>query len=339
MNKVLTVYLNPHADHPDVVNKFIFTYKGHPLEMNTDQISEFISLLPEFWHSENDKLILFTSFSDGNYYCEREKTVYNYATKIFEKVPYVFDATDEEKVNEFTKILIEYFESIQIERQKDIQQQILSEIQNYSIIQNFVLNTRENVLSKTDYLFIGDYPISEEKKIEWSKYRQEWRDITKQEAWENGEIHKVLLPVSPEEKNQFTYNIMKEMGQIDNSVYNYIETIKNDDNFEDKMNNIINRYCEYLIKQHIVMALSRLKLPLLDMNLNNFYSEAPTDEDFLANFSEFSEKIDEQLKRIGTDLTVSSLISHYRNMSGSSISQEVIDILEELNKSAEGDSK
>jgi len=338
MDKILTLYIDPNRNHPDVMNPIIFVYKGFQLLLDKSDEEKMITSLPEFWNTEQDQLHLFTAFSDGNYYCERQKTVYNYSTKLFEKVPYVFDAADKEKSDEFIALLSGFFQDIRIQKQDDLQQSILRSLSNTSLTQTFILNTRKNILSKTDYLFIGDYPISEDAKTKWAEYRQGWRDITKQEAWKTDEIHKLNFPISPSEKDDFTLEIIQEMGQGDPLISKYVESIKKDPDYEQKSADLINRYCEYMFKSNIISSLSRFKLPMFDLKFNNSFDLEEPPINFMEEFSEFAERVDEQLKTISEELSISSIIAYYRNINGNTnLTQEVIDILEELQSTSEGD--
>lgn len=338
MDKILTIYLDPHVGHPDLANPLTFVYKGYPLQINEQDYANFISVLPEFWYTENDKIVLFTLFTDGSYYCERQKRVYNYAIKTFEEIPYRFDSIDENTVNEFVDILTTFFEEVNIKNQNNIQQRLIEEVQNYSFLQTFLLNTRKSILSKTDFMFLRDYDsVSEEKLKQWEQYRQQWRDITKQDAWQLGELHKINIPVSPSEKDNFTYTAMAELGHQNSEIEQYIQSIQNDEDFEEKMSVVINRYCEYLLKQNIITALSKFKLPLLDLKLNNFYDDEESFiNDLTTDFEEFAKKVDTELKRINGDLTVNGLISYYKNISNNqNLAQEVIDVLNELQNVSE----
>lgn len=103
------------------------------------------------------------------------------------------------------------------------------------------------------------------------------------------------------------------------------------------MSVVINRYCEYLLKQNIITALSKFKLPLLDLKLNNFYDDEESFiNDLTTDFEEFAKKVDTELKRINGDLTVNGLISYYKNISNNqNLAQEVIDVLNELQNVSE----
>ena len=58
-----------------------------------------------------------------------------------------------------------------------------------------VRSKRNSLLAETDYLLMNDYPISEEYLARIKKYRQDLRDITKQENFPTD----VVFPNLPEE--------------------------------------------------------------------------------------------------------------------------------------------
>lgn len=332
MDKILSLYLDPQAGHPELKIPARFIYKGYPLQMTEQDYNDLISLIPEFWYTENDKLTLFTLFADKNYYCERQKKIYNYSTKIFETVPYRFDSVDEINLKEFIDILITFFEKINLRNQKDIEERLISSIQDYSVVENFVLNIRNYILSKTDYMFMSDYPSSDEQRQKWAEYRQNWRDVTKQEAWKEGNLHQVILPISPEETKGYTYNVIVDVGfnipQIEKYIA-YNQKTENQENYEENIKTIVSKYCEYVLKSNIISAISRFRMPSIDSNLNTFYDdELLFYDDFVSHFDNFANKVDEQLKKLNADLTIESLISRYKNKN--SISEEVESILLEL---------
>ena len=52
---------------------------------------------------------------------------------------------------------------------------------------------RSIVLSATDWTQMPDAPLSAEKKLAWSEYRQAWRDITSQSGFPDN----VVIPTPP----------------------------------------------------------------------------------------------------------------------------------------------
>jgi hypothetical protein len=337
MDKILTLYLDPHVGHPDLKIPVRLTYKGYPLQMTQQDYDDLISVIPEFWYTENDKITLFTLFADKNYYCERQKKIYNYSTKTFETVPYRFDSVDEIQLKEFVDILITFFDKINLRNQRDIEERLISSIQDYSIVENFVLNIRQYILTKTDYMFMSDYPSSDEKKQKWAEYRQNWRDVTKQEAWKEGNLHQVILPISPEETTGYTFNAIYDTGFSVPEIEKYLafnQKTENVENYEENIKTVVSKYCEYALKSNIISAISRFRMPSIDSSLNTFYDdELLFYDNFVSNFDDFSKKVDEQLKKLNSDLTIESLISRYKNKDN--ISEEVANILSELLESQE----
>ena len=60
---------------------------------------------------------------------------------------------------------------------------------------SFIRMRRNRLLDESDYTQTPDYPISDEKRQEWSVYRQQLRDIT--ETYKD-DIKNVVWPTKPE---------------------------------------------------------------------------------------------------------------------------------------------
>ena len=70
-----------------------------------------------------------------------------------------------------------------------------TEEQKLNELATTVRSKRNSLLAETDYLLMNDYPISEEYLARIKKYRQDLRDITKQENFPTD----VVFPNLPEE--------------------------------------------------------------------------------------------------------------------------------------------
>lgn len=55
---------------------------------------------------------------------------------------------------------------------------------------------RDSLLEESDWTQMPDSPLSEERKGAWAEYRQELRDITKQEGFPNNPLPTVRSPPS-----------------------------------------------------------------------------------------------------------------------------------------------
>ena len=71
-----------------------------------------------------------------------------------------------------------------------------SEEQKLNELATTIRSKRNSLLAETDYLLMCDYPISDEYLARIKKYRQDLRDITKQENFPT----EVVFPNLPEEK-------------------------------------------------------------------------------------------------------------------------------------------
>lgn len=66
-------------------------------------------------------------------------------------------------------------------------------------IKKFIQTIRKNILESTDYTQLPDAPLTEEKKQEWSIYRQQIRDMTELPENQNvNDVSEVIWPVRPE---------------------------------------------------------------------------------------------------------------------------------------------
>lgn len=58
-------------------------------------------------------------------------------------------------------------------------------------------NTRNQLLSQTDWTQLSDSPLSTEQKGEWATYRQTLRDLTANESWPN-----IVFPDAPNNQEE-----------------------------------------------------------------------------------------------------------------------------------------
>ena len=63
-----------------------------------------------------------------------------------------------------------------------------TEEQKLNELATTIRSKRNSLLAETDYLLMNDYPISDEYLARIKKYRQELRDITKQENFPQGVV-------------------------------------------------------------------------------------------------------------------------------------------------------
>jgi len=315
---------------------------GQLLMINDDQFQELLNVIPEFWHTDNDKISIFRCYEDGSYHCERRKNIYNYSTKEWEERVYLFDAAPENYVNDLRDILLSFYQSIKLKDIQNINDEIVNNIENISYIKNFLLETRYSLLSQSDYIFMPDYPISEEDKKKWADYRQELRDITNQEAWKNDDYINIDMPVAPDPKPQAS-TIMDQLKRYDISIF---ENVFSDVDLESSgkwnyknIENYVTKISQLIIKSSIIRSLSKLDLPSLNFNVRGIRDAEKAFEAANPNIADevertlnnFKNLVDNEMKKIDSSLTFNDIITEMIEKSKQEqIDQEILDIIDEL---------
>jgi len=318
-------------------------YRGEMIVLTPDEYQDILTKIPEFWNTENDKLVTFRYYSDNTFLCERLKKVYNYSTKEWGEKYYFFKPDAPNELNELVTIFSEYYQNYKIKQIENINAAIMSSVKDTAYVKNIILNSRKKILKDTDYMFLQDYVHpSEEVKSQWISYRQELRDITKQEAWLNNDYANIVFPISPTPKQEFEKLITE--------TENYFPYIFEDFNINEEPTelivNLMQTISQYVIKTQIISGISKLKLPLFDLSVGTFdfpaipvFGEDDTEMSFSlfkSKFDDFKKKIDEQFQKLGSTLTIDSILKQMNEkMAEESLSQEVYDIIDELNNSPE----
>jgi ElaB/YqjD/DUF883 family membrane-anchored ribosome-binding protein len=266
-SKILTVTLETKYYQSSVVVRRISHASYGSIELSDVEYQDVLQSIPTYWHTEKDKLIRFIFFDDKTYFCERQKEVFNYTTRQSELKIYRFDngAVSNEEAEKLYNFFIEKFAKIKIERNENLYDSILEEIRDMSYIKYSFLTYRDNLLKQSDYIMLSDIPISVEEREKWTTYRQELRDITKQEAWISNDITNIKIPVSPLPGRQLNAlkDSMENMSSIPNDllqelVSNNIENTPYED--------IVKNVAEISIKFEIIRSISKMKIPILATN-------------------------------------------------------------------------
>jgi hypothetical protein len=308
-------------------------YKNNSIELDDEKYEKLMSQIPSFWHSKKDRIIHFTITADGVFFCEREKEIYNYSTKSVEKKIYVFDAGTKDDVKKLTDVLYKFFEEEYIQKIEDIQLKIINELRHLSYLRDHFLRLRSQFLANSDYKLMPDYPIQESEKNQWIEYRQQLRDITKQEAWVNRNYIDVKFPVAPDNKEQVEEIIfyLKSNG-IDFTNYR-----TNEKNVEEKVSYFIENLAQLTAKKAIIETLVRIGLPSInkiiypnypEFSLDNFAKSSYEDVKIFSEFDNYKNEIEEELKKINNDLTIDKIYQMIKDsVSSIDIDKDIEDVL------------
>jgi hypothetical protein len=361
--EILIVNLEP-GFYPRSSPKRIISYKGNSISLTDDEYNSVVNSLPSYWHTSKDKMIRFIVFEEvgGNkkYYCEREKEVFNYTHRDYEKKVYQFNPQSDAEGEALYLLFVEKYTRIKLSRADDIYEKILSEVRDLSYIKFSLLNSRDIMLKNSDYLMMMDYPLDEETKQLWAIYRQQLRDITEQEAWINNDLMNIEMPISPDPLSQlsvlegnFSEIFTVPVGLMEDAISFVREKIDQND-----LESILKQISSITIKYEILKSLSRLKLPFLESDynisekaivvgdlydqlleeINGGYDELSAKEDVKTELDFSIERIDAVIKNINNNLknydigfTINDILNAIMEKNKKSeFDLEVQDIIEDL---------
>lgn len=333
LQNILSVTLFPEVWQSPQPRRMV--YRGQLIVLTEEEYADLLTKLPEFWHTDNDKLVNFRYTVENTYFCERIKRVYNYASKEWVDTPYVFDAGSKEAVDDLLNAFVTFYQEYKLKEIQNINDQILDNVKDLSYVKMIILNSRERMLKNTDFMFTADYKFKDENTKEaWIAYRQELRDITEQDAWKNNDYANIQIPVAPLPINQLTDLV----SEIESYVPAHFKGFVDDSTLTENVENIVQSMTQYMIKNQIIDGISKMSLPLFDLRVGTFdiVKSSENVETFMSDFNSFKSKIDEQLQEIGSTLTVQKIIEEMTYKAAEKeVGDEVFDIINELNQSAE----
>ena len=274
--QILHVILQPKYSG-DIKVKQRIVYKNNSLDLTDEERSSLEADLPEFWHTDKDRLTRYQKYDDM-YFCERYKDYFDYATRETKKKYYKFDVATDEQAQQLYVFFLNQYSKIKINRIENLYKEVQSRIGDISYVQYSLLETRDALLKESDYTQMPDYPMSDGDREIWKKYRQDLRDLTSQQAWISGDIINVVMPVSPAPESQLKL-LRESLGNVtsipsdlmDDEIQNYLNG---------NYNELISKVSQTTIKFEILKALGQMKLPVFDFNYSaladsrNYFDES-----------------------------------------------------------------
>lgn len=262
VERVITLRLQRKSYAVEKVERYI-SYNGHRLDFTEQEYNDFLSRIPELWNTDRDRLLYFVLFFDKTYLAQREKDVFNYGTRLTEEKLYNFDEISDIELNLFTSFLVDEYTKLKISRTENFYDEILSKVSDLSYMKFQIIDLRDKLLADSDYLMMPDYPLDEADRESWKAYRQQLRDITKQQAWIDNDYMNITLPASPAPEKQ----IVDIFNKVGNTYANaadippsILEEVRN--NLKGYgITNVIEKFSQISIKVELLRALSALKIP------------------------------------------------------------------------------
>lgn len=273
--RILTVNVQPKEYPSEVITNNINYLSGN-LDLTEDEAKEFVAGIPEYWNTDKDIMLKFVWYDDKTFFCQREKEFYNFSIRDADKKIYFFDVATPSQVDELVTYCAEFYTKIKIARIDNLYDEIVNNLKDFSYIKFALLETRDKFLKDTDYKMMPDYPLPEEEKEEWAKYRQELRDITSQEAWINNDFVNFEMPVSPEPKQQtfellqeLTTKIQYEQRNIPPDLLSSLKENVKGQGFE----NVVKKFTQMTLKVEVLRSISSMKLPFAIINENDLNTD------------------------------------------------------------------
>jgi hypothetical protein len=276
-SRLLTVNLETKY-YPASVPTRTITCLNSTIKLTDEEYDEIFGELPSFWNTENDKLIRFIVFEDKSYFCEREKFIFNYTTREQDLKIYRFDAATDVEAKALYAYFVEKYTKLQLARIENLYDAIMNNIKDMSFVKYSLLGARDELLKQSDFIMLPDYPISEEDRERWKIYRQELRDLTGQEAWQQNDLLNIEMPVSPEPMDQIGIlkGSIKDLSSIPENLTDEIIDTLVDKPIEDIIKNIT----QTTVKFELLKSLSKMNLPMFNMG----YSDLLIQEDAYSTF-------------------------------------------------------
>jgi hypothetical protein len=293
-SQILTLRLQRRRYSAEQIETYI-DYRGNRLNLTPQQVDEVISKLPLMWNSEKDRLVYFVYFDDKTFTCQRKKDVFNYNTKDVEEKSYFFNAATQEQLDDLLSILVEIFNNYKVVEINQFYDEVMEAVQDTSIIKQNLLEMRRSELSSSDYMFNSDYQFKDEAEREkWTRYRQEWRDITESQFWTENDFSNIQLPISPTPKEQFFVLRSALARALD--LKDELLPEKYTEELQEYVSNsgfekLIKNFSQISLKLTVLQSLADLKIPIGfdSQDLKKIESSLPT-----AMFDDLEDDIDDE---------------------------------------------
>jgi len=239
-------------------------YKDKVVSFSKESFESFAQSLPQEWWHAKDKIVYFTYYSDGTYFCEKERSYYDYALKTEATRVYQYDIMTAEDAKMLLSSFTVFFNERRMAELKSQQDYVRSEIEkNFNLFVVRYRNRRDQLLNLSDWVMLPDVisQKTEEEANLWRQYRQFLRDMPQSEPWTNNNYIDIVFPLSPDKFLQ---------------LYPGEEYLSSPKHFVN--------IATLAAKQSVLNLVKSLRLPSLDTNLDGLLDD-------LSNQNEMDEAI------------------------------------------------
>lgn len=263
--RLLQVILQPKFNGSSIVKQKIF-YKNSSLDLTDEERIALEASLPEYWHTQKDRLVRF-EYYDDMYFCERYKDYFDYKTRETSQKYYKYDVATDDQAQQLYAFFLNQYTKIKIARIENLYEKISGEVGDLTYVKYSLLESRNELLKDSDFVMMPDYPIDEDEKAKWATYRQELRDLTSQQAWIDGDLLNINMPVSPVPKDQLAV-FRAQIADLSNIPQDLLDATTQGIIDNGTMETVIRDISQVSVKFELLKALSKMKLPMLDLDFD-----------------------------------------------------------------------
>lgn len=140
--------------------------------LDSELLEKFLTeQVDDFWHSENDKLDFFQYFSDGSYFCQRQKRQYDFKTESSYYKTYSFTGATSEQARELCDLFTTFFQ-IGVEIKNLEVEKVIGEVDKEVVFyeQRWYKIKRQ----KTEMLNLSDWRVLPDIEEEYEGERDRW---------------------------------------------------------------------------------------------------------------------------------------------------------------------
>lgn len=150
---------------------------GSVVQLRDEVWNDLISKIDPFWHTESDKIQFFFYYNTGEYLCQKEKLIYDFASKAQDWKTYLFKDASKEKAEELYNFFSAYLfveKDMKTEEFDAVMNQIEAENEYYDGLYFARKNEKKSLLSESDWRTLPD--IEDSNKDMWITWRDKVRN-------------------------------------------------------------------------------------------------------------------------------------------------------------------
>tara|TARA_Y100000004_G_scaffold195854_1_gene264093 strand:+ start:1083 stop:2018 length:936 start_codon:yes stop_codon:yes gene_type:complete len=158
-------------------------YSYHAAKLTEAVNNNLLKNLPDEWTNDNDRIVDFSIYDDGDYILDKEKMKFDFATKKAKYIRYNYGEMSEGEIKELFNVLKAAIEVQRVDAEIEKSREIVTMAQSETYLNRIDLERqaiKERLLEKSAWSQLADAEEVFDGEIElWTKYRAYLRDNLK----------------------------------------------------------------------------------------------------------------------------------------------------------------